>query len=228
MKKILISVLIIVSLFCLSGCDKNSQNLENEKNISEIMYIENGLITISQNCLQDNYNLENGIVDWSSINEDFDVLKNSINVILIDFSSSHVPAEVILQLKNNFRDMENFINTNDFNSYFQKIIETYNLVSYSILDNISMNKEFKLEKKSKSDLLYIGYYIKLNNREECINYINSFKENYSNLETYKEYIENNSYKINKIFIEIQNLESEIERNNFENARADLEKLFEFF
>ena len=227
MKKILSLILIFCLILCLSGCS-NNQNLENEKTVSEAMYLENGLITIFKKCFQDEYILQNQDIDWYSITEDFNILKNSISVILIDFSSVHIPSESILQLENNFNDLENSIYSKDFNTFFQKITDTYNLISYSILDNISENKEFKLEKKSKSDLLYIGYFIKNSDKEQIQSYMSSFEENYSSLGTSKGYIENNSYKINKVFIEFQNLKSEIELNNFEIAREKLTKILDFF
>ena len=227
MKKF-ICIILIISLFFLTGCSNNSQNLENEKTLSEAIFLENGLITIYKKYFQDDYKLENGDVNWTTISEDFNLIKNSIDVILIDFSSIQIPSKYILQLENNFNDIENFINAKDLNNFAQKICENYNLISYSILDNISENKEFKLEKKSKSDLVYIGLFINNNNKEKSIEYIKKFQDNYSNLSTSREYIENNSYKINKIYIETQNLSSKIEKEDFENAKENLLKILEFF
>lgn len=229
MRRIICFVFIVLIFFSLTGCSSdNSKNLENEKVLSEVVYLENGLVTIFNKYFQDDYILENNENDWTSIDEDFSILKNSIDVILIDLASIQLNNDYILQLQNNFSDIENFILAKDLTNFSKKISEAYRLVSYSILDNISENKEFKLEKKSKSDLISLGYYIKNNNKEESQKYINSFEENISNLSTSKNYIENNSYKINRIFIEFQKLNSEIENDDFEKSKATLTKILDFF
>ena len=106
MKKFLVSFLIIISLFCLSGCDKNSQDLENEKNVSEIMYLENRLITISQKFLQDDYNLENSEIDCLSSLEDNTTLylvrlDNNPNLRQVDYFSNN---------NTNYGNSTNYIN----------------------------------------------------------------------------------------------------------------------
>lgn len=228
MKKILCFIFIIFCLVGLTGCSKNEQNLENDKTLSEVMYLENGYITIYKKYLKNEYYLDDGSIDWTSINEDFSILSNSVDVILIDFSSAQVKSKDIVQLETNFNDMGTFIDAKDLNGFIHKVCESYNLISYSILDNISEDEEFKLEKKAKSDLLYIGYFLKDNNKDESLNHFANFQDDYSNLSTNKEYIENNSYKINKIFINIQELKSEIDESNFEKAIKTLTEIFEFF
>ena len=228
MRKVLYCILIIISLIALTACKDNSQSLEKEKGLSEIMFLENQTITIYKKYLLDEYAFKDGNIDWDAVSEDFNVALNSIDVILIDFASIQIPSKDIVELENNFSDMEGFIKAKDLNGFIQKICNSYQLVSDSILDNISEDEEFKLEKKAKNNLLYIGYYLKNNNKDECLNYLTKFEDSYSDLSTNKEYIENSSYKINKISISIQDLKSEIETENFEKAKDNLVKVFDFF
>ena len=230
MKKIfLYFIFIFFCLITLTACSSNNnQNIEVEKGLSEIIFLENQIITTYKKYLFDEYVLKDGNVDWDGINEDFDVALNSIDVILIDFASIQVPSKNIVELENNFNDMESFIGAQDLNGFIQKICDSYYLVSNSILDNISEDEEIKLEKKAKSNLLYIGYYLKNSNRDECLKNIENFQENYSRLSTNKKYVENSSYKINKIFINIQDLKSEVDVGDFEKANKTLTKIFEIF
>ena len=97
----------------------------------------------------------------------------------------------------------------------RKVCDTYSLVSNSILSNISEDEITKLEKSAKSNLLYIGYNIKIANKDEALKNIAEFENNVSKLNSNKEYVENNSYKINRIFIDIQKLKLILQEDNFE-------------
>ena len=226
-----ISIIFVmaVALITLTGCNnKNSDNIEIEKSLSEIRYLENQTISIFNKFFLDEYFLEDGSIDWNLVNEDFDVIRSSIDVILIDLAGVQVPSKNIVDLENYFNDLETFIQNQDARNFVKRICDVYGLVSYSILDNISENEEIKLEKKSKSDLLYIGYYIMTENKEFILSNLDVFKTNFTALSSNKNYIENNSYKINKIFINIQNLETEINNDNYLSGKTSLTKILELY
>ena len=77
MRKFLTIVLIICSLFSLTGCDKDNNNIEVEKGLSEVRFLENQCITIFNKYLSNDYILEDNNIDWNLINEDFNVVRNS-------------------------------------------------------------------------------------------------------------------------------------------------------
>lgn len=228
MRKFLTIVLIICSLFSLTGCDKDNNNIEVEKGLSEVRFLENQCITIFNKYLSNDYILEDNNIDWNLINEDFNVVRNSIDVILIDLASIQVPSKNIVDLENSINELDSISQSQDIDKFIRKVCDTYNLVSYSILDNISNDEEIKLEKKSKSDLLYIGYYLMQKNKEFSMSNLDMFQDNYSKLSSNKNYIENNSYKINKVLIYIKNLRSEINGEDYEKSKQSLIKILEFF
>ena len=228
MRKFLTIFLIICSLFSLSGCDKENNNIEVEKGLSEVRFLENQCITIFNKYLSNEYLLEDNKIDWNLINEDFNVVRNSIDVILIDLASIQVPSKNIVDLENSINELDSISQSQDIDKFIRKICDTYNLVSYSILDNISNDEEIKLEKKAKSDLLYIGYYLMQKNKEFSMSNLDMFQDNYSKLSSNKNYIENNSYKINKVLIYIKNLRSEINGEDYEKSKQSLIKILEFF
>ena len=228
MRKFLTIVLIICSLFSLTGCDKDNNNIEVEKGLSEVRFLENQCITIFNKYLSNDYILEDNNIDWNLINEDFNVVRNSIDVILIDLASIQVPSKNIVDLENSINELDSISQSQDIDKFIRKVCDTYNLVSYSILDNISNDEEIKLEKKAKSDLLYIGYYLMQKNKEFSMSNLDMFQDNYSKLSSNKNYIENNSYKINKVLIYIKNLRSEINGEDYEKSKQSLIKILEFF
>ena len=148
--------------------------------------------------------------------------------ILIDLASIQVPSKNIVDLENSINELDSISQSQDIDKFIRKVCDTYNLVSYSILDNISNDEEIKLEKKSKSDLLYIGYYLMQKNKEFSMSNLDMFQDNYSKLSSNKNYIENNSYKINKVLIYIKNLRSEINGEDYEKSKQSLIKILEFF
>ncbi len=220
--------IMCVALWALSGCSDKGENLEEEKGLSEIRFIENQCITIFNKYFSNEYISENGDIDWNLINEDFDVARNSIDIILIDFAGIQIPSKSIVELENCFNDVEEFLSNQDINRFVKRICDIYNLVSYSILNNMSESEEIKLEKKAKSDLLYVGYYIMTENKEFALSNLDVFQDNFTKLSSTRNYVENNSYKINKVFINIQNLETEINDENFERSIESLSKILEIF
>ena len=220
--------IMCVALWALSGCSDKGENLEEEKGLSEIRFIENQCITIFNKYFSNEYISENGDIDWNLINEDFDVARNSIDIILIDFAGIQIPSKSIVELENCFNDVEEFLSNQDINRFIKRICDIYNLVSYSILNNMSESEEIKLEKKAKSDLLYVGYYIMTENKEFALSNLDVFQDNFTKLSSTRNYVENNSYKINKVFINIQNLETEINDENFERSIESLSKILEIF
>ncbi len=229
MKKfIYVLILICLATISLSGCGNDKNNIKLEKGLSEVRYLENQNITMFNKFLTNEYSIDTGEIDWEAVTEDFNIFRNSVDVILIDFASIQIPSKSIVDLENCFRNMENFLTNKDLYGFIGSLCDCYNLASYSILDNMPESEEIKLEKKAKTDLLYVGYYIMSENRVEGLNNLNMFETNYSNLSSNKKYLENNSYKVNKIFMNIQNLRGQIEDQNFDMAKETLIKIFEFF
>ena len=228
--KFCLFVLFLAGLFILSGCnnENSDENIKSEKGLSEIRYLENQCINIFNKYISDEYVLEDGRIDWDLINNEFEVVRNSIDVILIDFASIQVSSKSIVELEDYFRDLDGFIQNKDIDGFMKKICDSYVLVSNSILNNLSNDEQIILEKRLKGNLLYIGYYLMNGNKNEAINNLNEFQQNYSRLSSENEYIENNSYKINRIYMNIQKLDKELKSDNFEESKKILVEILDFF
>ena len=102
------------------------------------------------------------------------------------------------------------------------------MLTNTILENISKEEWINQEKRCKSDLLYVGYDLMIIQREELLRDLDTFEKDFSDLSKNQEYLENNAYKVNRIFMEIQELNAFVEIENFENAKASWKELMEFF
>ena len=174
------------------------------------------------------YVFENDQIEWSMLKEDYAILKNSIDVILIDMASLQVQSKYIVELENKFIDLDNCVQSKELNPFIQTICEIYDLLANTILDSVSNEEWLKQEKICKSDLLYIGYNIMTFRTDDVNKDLNTFQENFADLSKNKEYLENNAYKVNRVFMDIQELKAFIETENFESAKENLKELLEYF
>lgn len=220
---------ILILLLVLTGCsNESSENLEQKKGLSEIRFLENQHINIFNKYINDEYLSDTNEIDWDLIEDDFILLDDSIDIILIDFASLKIPSKSIVELEENFDDLNELIKNKDINAFSSKVCQNYELISTSISESILGDEITNMEKKAKSDLIYIGYYFKNLDIDNSLNYINEFEEDISKLNSNKKYIENNSYKINRIFLNTKNLRTSIIEEDFETGKELLFELLELF
>ena len=217
-RKICYLFLMFFLLLLLSGCKDNTEDLKVQKGVSEVNFLENQICMIFSKFFSGEFLDEEKNFDWNKLSEDYVILEKSIDVILIDFASFQVLNEDIINLENNFKDMNSFIKSKDSKSFLQKMCDTYSLVSNNISKKFVEDENIRLEKNAKSNLMYVGYYILNFDRENAILYLDNFENSNSLLNQNKNYLENNSYKINKIFINIQRLKNFLENENFEEGK----------
>lgn len=225
MRNFCLLFLIFIMCFSLAGCKDSKENLEIQKGLSEISFLENQCVTIFTKYLSGDYQVEAGI-DWDLLSEDYSILSNSIDVIMIDFASIQIPSKSIVEFENSFSDMDSFVKSKNVVGLMGKICDTYSLVSNSILGSVSNDENLKQEKLVKSDLLYLGYFISTESREEAKVVLEKFQEDYSVLSKNRNYLENNSYKLNRVFVDIQKIENFLEDSDFENSIEVVLKMFE--
>ena len=93
---------------CLSGCSESTENLEAEKGLSEIRFLENQCSIILEKSMADAYFIEGNEVQWDLLKEDYHMLKNATDVILIDMANLQVPSKSIVALENHLNDLDCF------------------------------------------------------------------------------------------------------------------------
>ena len=227
-RKFCILILIFLITLILTGCKEDSKKVETKKVYSELNFLENEYITIFNKFISEEYKTKENQIDWNLLKEDYIVLNSSIDVIIIDLASFGISSKTIFELENNFKELDSFIESNDIDRFMKVICDSYSLVSNIILDSVSEDDIIKQEKNAKSNLLYIGYYLTTVNKEYLLEAINEFQNNYSNLVKNQDYLENNSYKINIIFIDIQKLKMALEEDNFGIGKQIFIEIFDNF
>lgn len=221
-------VLFIIGLILLlTGCSNNKEDIKVEKGISEVIFLQNQCSTIIEKYIFDEYDSSNQI-DWDILKEDYYVLNSSIDVILIDLASLQVSSKSIVELQKRFSDLNYYYINKDIYGFMKQLCETYSFITDNLMNSLIKEDTTIQEKRAKSNLLYVGYYLKLNDKNNSLNSIIYFDENYNILNKDKNYLENNSYKYNKIFINIERLKLQIDNNNYDNCKEILKEILKYF
>ncbi|MBR2289514.1 MAG: hypothetical protein IJ867_02635 [Clostridia bacterium] len=228
MRKFWILILILCfGLICLTGCKETSENLALEKGLSEVRYLENQCVSIFSKYLSGEYVLENGEIDWGTIREEYEVVYRSTDVIMIDLAGLQVPSKDIVELESRFQELDLLYQERDIDGFMRKICDCYSLVSNSILSSISNDSSLKLEKSAKAQFLYFGYCLQVLDKPNALATLLRFQEFCTELNKNQVYLENNSYKINRIFVDIQKMRGAIEVDDFEKAKGIFLEMLDF-
>lgn len=227
-RKIFLFLMIIICCIVLTACENKNENIEAEKVFSEVEFLQNQCINIVLKYISNDYQKADNQFDFEKLKEDYFILESSIDVVIIDFASIQIPSSNIVELNNNFNDLNICIQNEDTEKFVEKICDIYSVLSNSILDNISKDEVFKQEKKAKSYLVYTGFYLTNSNKEKALENLGQYQNSFAIFNKNHEYIENNSYKINKVFVDIQKLRAQIESENFNGARQTFQTFIEIF
>lgn len=211
MKKICVTVILIIVLISLCGCENVSEeDLKIEKIDSECEYLESKVFYIVRQYVSGNYGDTD--LDWNSIKSDFSQIGNSSSVIVIDLSETSLDKNVILKFEEAISSCENAISQKDLNNFLNSLCVLYSNI-YETQNQFIQNPNEVIDKIIKSNLLNIiyGSYINdTNMQKECISVI---ENNFTELSKSQEYLDKNLYKLNKIYVEIQELKTAIQDNN---------------
>lgn len=217
-RKFYFLILIVLMLYVLTACTNESkEDLQIQKGLSEIKFLDNQCTNIFNNYISGLYKTKDNQVDWNLIRNDYSILRSSIDVILIDFASLQIPSKDVVGFENSFNDLDMYLQNEDVNGFFGKLCDTYSFIVNNILESISKDEILKLEKKAKTETIYIGYNLTVLNKIEALARLERLQEIYNELNKNQEYLENNSYKINRILINIQRLRAMIEQEEWEQG-----------
>ena len=205
-----ISIISIFVLFILTACESNNEQEILEKNfVSEMEYIENSSIVIIKNLINDEYKDANGQTDWLKIKSDFNIIRVSSNQIIVDLASIGMPNDKILELdKRENVVIESIANKSESN-LIVSLSNLYSLVP-EYLDEKVNNEILNKSKLMKSYLVSSLAEAFVDNFDNANLYINEVQKLYQDLSKMEVYIEDNSYKINKCYVAIQEMKMGIE------------------
>lgn len=217
-KSIFYFCIIIISLFLLTGCSeqKTEEELLKDKILSELEFFESETFLIIEKYLNEDYIVDNNL-DWEEIRDDFENISNSSSVIILDLISAKVNDDEILKLESRINAVNSVIENKDENSFLESLKNFYNLIPIYLKEIYPDNKNIYLEKDVNSNLLESLYYCITGNYEQSLNYIESAESIYKELINDTDFIEDNSYNMNRVYILIQEMKQSIQNQEKENV-----------
>ena len=216
MKKIGISAVLIILLILLCGCGEASEEtLKHDKVNSELEYLESKIFFIVNQYYNNGYSEEPGNIMWDSINRDFSLITQNKSVIVMDLAERQTDGNLILAFENNIIAIQDAITAQNFPEVFKNLCTLYNFIP-EFSKQTSQNENLTKIRTLKSNLLYSNYCVLISDFDSAIRYIEEVEKIYSNLLQSKEYIEKNSYIVNRKYVEIQEYKLAVQNQNLES------------
>ncbi|MBO5397814.1 MAG: hypothetical protein J6A36_02635 [Clostridia bacterium] len=235
-----VSVLLVLSLILISltGCSNQESSSLQDKNISELEYIEGKLVKILNEMARDEYlvgvsttdNLEENTnlatddsivtkkIDWEKLLKDTNKIESSIATTITDLTALNIEASEIEKLSTGVNNMIIAIEKEDINSYLISLNNVYALIP-SYMEKYAGNNEKTFKKKLK--YYTISAYIAYNdgNLEMAKTQASELERIYSEKMKEVGYLQNNEYNLNKLYILIQELKRAIDSDSKELVKS---------
>lgn len=208
--------IIILSLFILTACKDNTEEMLNNKINSEMNYLEDIILMIVKKYMANDYRNDNGDINWEDVKTDFENINNSSSILVTDFATKNFSNEDILR----FEELLNNVNLsisekNDINV----LISLANL--YSIIPEyheryLGYNSEVTIRKIAILNLYSIISCFQ-NDYNKAIEICSQSESEYINLTKDTEYLKDNSYYVNRIYVVLQEYKMSLSEENLDLA-----------
>lgn len=231
MKKF-ISIFLILSIFLcmLTGCSNEKSLSLQDKNIAELEYIEGKLLSILNKIVNKEYVVktskdadeeeisEKDDMAWDKLLEDTKKIESAVATTIVDLTALNVEAGEIAKLSSGINNMIIAIDNKDESTYLIELNNVYSLVP-TYMEKYAGNSETTFKKKVKYYTIstYISYID--GNLEMAKNQSTELERIYNEKMQDVEYVQNNEYNLNQIYILIQELRSAVEANNGELVKS---------
>lgn len=212
--KVFFIFIIILSLFVLSGCEDNTENLLNNKIASEMNYLEDIIFMIVKKYMANDYLDDVGVLDWTSIKEDFTNINNSSNTLINDFVSKNFSNDDILRFEELLNSVNLSISEQNEKNLLVTLANFYSIIPEYTERYLGYNAEVTVRNIKKTNLYSIiscmqGDY---NNAE---NLCFQAESEYVRLTKNTEYLKNNAYYVNRIYVVLQEYKISLSAKNLD-------------
>lgn len=218
LKKLLFIIILIICLVLLTGCSENKseEELMQEKILSELNFIENSTISILEKYLEGDYNVD-GQISWQNISNDFKEIANSSSVIILDLTSKQIEYEKIMEIETRINDVNLAIENNLEPSFLEALKNLYSLIPDYLSIIYSEDNFIVLEKRVKEYLMESLYYSMIDDYSSSLLYLEEAEKIYGNLMNNTDFLNENSYKTNRVYISIQEMKLAIQNQQKESV-----------
>jgi hypothetical protein len=218
MKKFL--KLFLVLLTCtmvLSGCSNKEEYTVSDKNIEELEYIENNLINIVGKIINNEY-ITDDIFDWNLLLSDTRKVESVIPIVELDLVSLNITSDEISKLSNGINNMIIAIDKKDEKTYLIELNNVYALIP-TYMEKYAKDEDevFKQKLKYYTISTYIAYFD--DNLDMAKAQVSELDTIYNEKMQSLEYVQNNEYNLNKIYILIQEYKQAIESDSSELIKS---------
>lgn len=213
--KIFLMCIIILSLFILTGCKDNTNEMLNEKINSEMSYLENIILMIVKKYMANDYlNEEHTNLNWIDIKYDFADVNSSSNVIVTDFATRDFSNEDILKFEELLNNVNLAISEENEINLLVTLSNFYSLIPEFGEKYLGYNAEVTIRKIKNLNLYSIISCMQgdFDNAEEICNQAES---EYINLTKDTDYMKENGYYVNRIYVVLQEYKMTLAEENLD-------------
>ena len=214
--EVVLCVIILLSIFILAGCGAdNSKELLKEKIDSEMNYYENVILMIVKKYMANDYlNDSDSAIDWNLIKNDFNDLNIETNVVITDFSAQNFSNADILKFEERMNQVNIAISEENENGMLLALANLYSIIPEYRGRYLGYNSEVTIRKIRLFNLYSIISCIQgdfLTADEMCV----QSEREHINLTNDIEYIKENGYYANRIYVVLQEYKNSLKEENLE-------------
>lgn len=213
-------LILTICLIILTGCSSSNTQLSvEEKNTSELEYLEDKIIHIMNKLIKDEYlNNETGEQNWEEILSDARKIENAMSTTLVDLASLNIDSAEISKLSTSINNMIIAIENNNETNLIVELNNIYALIP-NYLSKYLQDTDLIFKKRLK--YLAISTYVafSMGDLELAKTQIGEAEKQYGEKMNDVNYVQNNEYNVNKIYVLIQELKNAVEANSYELVKS---------
>ena len=221
MKKVFkVFLILLCCLLILTGCSENEDEMSiEEKNLSELEYLEDNIVLIMNKFVQNEYFDEDaGTQKWDDILEDSRKIENAMATTLVDLAMLNIDSAEIAKLSTGINSLIIAIEAQDETNLMVELNNIYALIP-NYLSKYLKDDEliFKKQLKYYAISTYVGF--SMGNIDLAKGQIAEAETRYSEKMKDVTYVQNNEYNVNKVYVLIQELKAAVDSGSPELVKS---------
>lgn len=207
-------ILIILLIFFLTGCtNPEEQEISiKDKTEQEIEYIEDMIFNITNKYAKGEYIKDDGGLDWKAVFEDEKRINNILETVVLDLTELDISNDEIIKLSS---EINNLLYTTATENEVELLTRLNNL--YALVPNYFSKvgaSKTKVQDKELYSMVLASYSLaNAGNWEEAKTTAQSAIDKYNGMMNDVEYMQENSYKLNRIYIMLNEVKNAIDTEN---------------
>jgi len=225
--KFKLALLMFCLIFLLTGCsstNKNNGKTIKDKTDSELSYVEDTIFTIINKYAKDEY-MKDGRIEWDNIKNDSKKINNALDTILLDLSELDIPNDDLISFSNELNNLIILISKEDDILAIDKLNHLYSLIP-KYMARYSDDKNKISKKELKSNILASYNFSNAKKWAEAKATIQTVEDKYKTMMNDVDYMRENTYNLNKVYVLIEELKNAINMENMELIKMKYVNLIE--